>query len=82
MRADALYALPRQVRLGFRNVILQSLTDLGISEDPLAVLADEGPARHSELWRPRTDVRIPGFVYPLRHELVERMLLLTFIPWV
>jgi hypothetical protein len=56
VRADALCAVRWQVRLGFRNIIRQSLADLGIGEDPLAVLAGEGPAGHARLWRPVKDV--------------------------
>ena len=39
--------LRRQCRLSLGNEIRQSLPDLGIGEDPLAVLAGEGPTRHS-----------------------------------
>ena len=63
VRADALDTLRRQCRLGLSNEIRQSLPDLGIGEDPLAVLADEGPSGHARLWRPVKAVRIHKFVY-------------------
>jgi hypothetical protein len=63
VRADALCTLRWQVRLGFRNIIRQSLADLGIGEDPLTVLADKGPGGHARLWRPVMGVRIHKFVY-------------------
>jgi hypothetical protein len=63
VRADALDTLRRQCRLRLGNEIRQSLPDLGIGEDPLAVLADEGPSGHTRLWRPVKAVRIHKFVY-------------------
>ena len=50
VRADALCAPRWQVRLGFRNIIRKSLADLGIGENPLAVLAGESPTRHASIF--------------------------------
>jgi hypothetical protein len=49
VRADALDTLRRQCRLRLSNEIRQSFPDLGIGEDPLAVVADEGPGGHARL---------------------------------
>ena len=46
-RADAFCAFQRQVRLGFRNIIGQSLTHWVIGEDPLAVVTGESPTGHA-----------------------------------
>jgi hypothetical protein len=67
MRADALNTVWRQFGLLRGNEIRQTLPDLGIGEDPLAVLADEGPSSHTRLWRPgrgreNTQVRVPFYV--------------------
>ena len=50
MRADALNAFGRQCGLLRGNEIRQSLPDLGVGEDPLAVLADESPTRHASIF--------------------------------
>lgn len=47
MRADTLNTFRRNFGLGFRDKIHQCLADLGIGEDPFAVLAGEGPTRHA-----------------------------------
>jgi hypothetical protein len=81
VRADALDTLRRQCRLRLGNEIRQSLAYFGIREDPLAVLADEGPGGHARLWLPVKAVRIHKVRVPFSCELVERILLLTAILW-
>jgi hypothetical protein len=49
--------------LSLGNEIRESLPDLGVGENPLAVLADEGSGCHARLWRPVRGVRIHKFVH-------------------
>jgi hypothetical protein len=63
MRADA--PTPSGVSVGLASAMKSARVspDLGIGEDPLAVLADEGPSGHTRLWRPVKAVRIHIFVH-------------------
>jgi hypothetical protein len=47
VRADALKTFRRQFRLLLGNKIREGLAYFGIREDPLAVLAGEGPDGHA-----------------------------------
>jgi len=49
MGADALHAFRRHFGLLLGNEIHQGLAYSGIHEDPLAMLADEGPTRHASI---------------------------------
>jgi hypothetical protein len=46
-RADAFCAFRRQVGLGFRNIIGQSLAHWVIGENPLAMVTGESPTGHA-----------------------------------
>ena len=81
MRADALNTVWRQFGLLLGNEIRQSLSYLGICEDPLALLTGESPTCHCQIvatgkGRENTQVRVP-----FREGLVGRILLVTAISW-
>jgi hypothetical protein len=76
---EALNTFWRQFGLLLGNEIRQSLAYFGIREDPLTVLADEGPGGHRKIVATSKGRENTQFRVPFSCELVERILLLTVI---